>query len=82
MWAIEYYLHTYRINTPVERQKIIYGLFDLVHATQTMSTQNLFLEQIAQTLHMDYSLVMSQYRQYVKTEKRVFRPRQEKAQQT
>lgn len=47
-----------------------------------MSTQNLFLEQIAQSLRMDYALVMSQYRQYVKTEKRVFRPRQDQQEYT
>ena len=47
-----------------------------------MSTQNLFLEQIAQSLRMDYALVMSQYRQYIKTEKRLFRPRQEQQAQT
>ena len=47
-----------------------------------MSTQNLFLEQIAQTLRIDYALVMSQYRQYIKTEKRVFRPRQDQQTQT
>ena len=47
-----------------------------------MSNQSLFLEQIAQSVRMDYALVMSQYRQYIKTEKRVFRPRQDQAKQT
>lgn len=75
--AMNYYTKTYQLNSPVERQKILQGLFDLVHACKTMSTQNLFLEQIAQLVRMDQSLVMSQYRQYVKTEKRLFRPRQE-----
>ena len=82
MWASNYYLRTYNMNAPVERQKIIQWLFDLVHATKTMSNQNLFLEQIAQSVRMDYALVMSQYRQYIKTEKRVFRPRQDQAKQT
>ena len=31
---------------------------------------------------MDYALVMAQYRQYIKTEKRLFRPRQEQQAQT
>ena len=82
MWASDYYLRAYNINAPVERQKIIQWLFDLVHATKTMSNQNLFLEQIAQSVRIDYALVMSQYRQYIKTEKRVFRPRQDQANQT
>lgn len=80
--ATHYFLTLYNLNSPVERQKIMHWLFDLVHATKTMSTQNLFLEQIAQTLRIDYAFVMSQYRQYIKTEKRVFRPRQDQQAQT
>ena len=82
VWASEYYLSMFDVTTPVDRKKIMQWLFDLVHAAKTMSTQNLFLEQIAQSLRMDYALVMSQYRQYIKTEKRLFRPRQEQQAQT
>lgn len=82
IWATQYYSGIYDLNSPVDRKKIMQGLFDLVHAAKTMSTQNLFLEQIAQTLRIDYALVMSQYRQYIKTEKRVFRPRQDQQAQT
>lgn len=82
LWAMNYYTNIYNLNNPVERQKMLQGLFDLIYASKTMSTQNLFLEQISQLVRMDVALVMSQYRQYVKTEKRVFRPRQDQQAQT
>lgn len=75
--ALDYYIHQYDSGSPVERQKILYGLFDLVYAVDSLSTQNLFLEQIAQSLHMDYTLISAQYRQYIKTEKKLFWPRKQ-----
>lgn len=81
-WALQHYLTHQDLNNPVERQKILQGLFDLVYATKQMSTQNLFLEQIAHHLRIDYALVLSQYRQYAKTEKKVFRPKYDQQSQT
>ena len=75
VWALSYYITQYDIASPVERQKILYGLFDLVYAVESLSTQNLFLEQVSHTLHMDYTLTAAQYRQYVRTEKKLFWPR-------
>lgn len=74
-WAIDYFTKNMSLTSPVERQKILYWLFDLVYATKTMSTQNLFLEQIAEIVWSDYALILSQYRRYIRTEKRVFRTR-------
>lgn len=75
VWALNYYMHQYDIASPVERQKILHGLFDLVYAVESLSTQNLFLDQMSHTLHMDYTLTAAQYRQYIKTEKKLFWPR-------
>lgn len=81
-WALHYYLQHHTLHNPVERQKILHGVFDLVYATKQMSTQNLFLEQVAQELGIDYTLILSQYRQYAKTEKKLFRHRHEQPTQT
>jgi hypothetical protein len=70
--ALSYYLNQYDVASPVERQKILYGLFDLIYAVSSLSTQNLFLEQLSHTLHMDYTLTSAQYRQYVRNEKKLF----------
>jgi DNA primase len=75
IWSIGYYHTHYDINSPVDRQKMLYGLFDLIYAVESMSTQNLFLEQMSHTLHMDYTLTVSQYRQYIKNEKKLSWPR-------
>lgn len=75
VWALDHYMHQYDIASPVERQKILHGLFDLVYAVESLSTQNLFLDQMSHTLHMDYTLTAAQYRQYIKTEKKLFWPR-------
>jgi hypothetical protein len=72
VWALDHYMHQYDIASPVERQKILHGLFDLVYAVESLSTQNLFLDQMSHTLHMDYTLTAAQYRQYIKTEKKLF----------
>lgn len=72
VWALHYYMQQYDIASPVERQKILHGLFDLVYAVESLSTQNLFLDQMSHTLHMDYTLTAAQYRQYIKTEKKLF----------
>lgn len=74
-WALDRYIHEFDEHTPVGRQKIMQGLFDLVYETSTVTSQNLFLEQIAERLRIDYALVLSQYRRYVKTDKKVFRAR-------
>lgn len=74
--AIRYFQSLHNDQSPLERQKLMQGLFELVYASPIMSTQTLFLEQIAQSLRLDNSLVMTQYRQYVKKEKKLFRPRQ------
>ena len=73
--ALDYYVSHYDIASPVERQKILYWLFDLIYAVESLSTQNLFLEQMSHILHMDYTLTAAQYRQYIKTEKKLFWPR-------
>lgn len=75
VWALHHYMQQYDIASPVERQKILHGLFDLVYAVESLSTQNLFLDQMSHTLHMDYTLTAAQYRQYIKTEKKLFWPR-------
>lgn len=75
VWALSYYMTQYDIASPVERQKILHGLFDLVYAVESLSTQNLFLEQMSHMLHMDYTLTAAQYRQYIRTEKKLFWPR-------
>ncbi len=75
VWALSYYMTQYDIASPVERQKILHGLFDLVYAVSSLSTQNLFLEQMSHMLHMDYTLTAAQYRQYIRTEKKLFWPR-------
>lgn len=72
VWAVAHYKSHHDIASPVERQKILHGLFDLIYAVVSVSTQNLFLEQMSQHLHMDYTLMMSQYKQYIKTEKKLF----------
>lgn len=75
VWAIAHYKSHHDIASPVERQKVLQGLFDLIYAVVSVSTQNLFLEQMSHHLHMDYTLIVSQYKQYIKTEKKLFWPR-------
>ena len=73
--AIRYYQNHYDTNSPIERQKSLNGLFDLIHAVSSLSTQNLFIEQLAHSFRIDYTLLISQYKQYIKNEKKVFWPR-------
>ena len=73
--AIHYYQNHYDTNSPIERQKSLNGLFDLIHAVSSLSTQNLFIEQLAHSFRIDYTLLISQYKQYIKNEKKVFWPR-------
>jgi len=75
VWALDHYMTQYDIASPVERQKILHGLFDLVYAVESLSTQNLFLDQMSHMFHMDYTLTAAQYRQYIRTEKKLFWPR-------
>ena len=70
--AIQQYQHQYDTNSPIERQKALNGLFDLIHAVNSLSTQNLFIEQLAQSFRIDYTLLISQYKQYIKNEKKLF----------
>lgn len=76
LWAIDHFAAHYHHTSPIERQKALNGLFDLIHSVNSLSTQHLFIEQIAQHFHIDYTLLLSQYRQYIKQEKRVFWPAQ------
>ena len=73
--AIHHYQNNYDTNSPIERQKSLNGLFDLIHAVSSLSTQNLFIEQLAHSFRIDYTLLISQYKQYIKNEKKVFWPR-------
>ena len=73
--AIHHYQNHYDTNSPIERQKSLNGLFDLIHAVSSLSTQNLFIEQLAHSFRIDYTLLISQYKQYIKNEKKVFWPR-------
>ncbi len=70
--ACNHYLSHHDLHSPVDRKKILHGLFDLIYHTSSMSIQNLFLEQMSDQVSMDYALVRSQYRQYIKTEKKLF----------
>ncbi len=73
--AISYCGQNYQTNSPVEKQKTLNTLFDLIHAVESLSTQHSFIEQMAQTFRIDYTLLLSQYKQYIKKEKRIFWPR-------
>ena len=73
--AIHHYQNHYDTNSPIERQKSLNGLFDLIHAVSSLSTQSLFIEQLAHSFRIDYTLLISQYKQYIKNEKKVFWPR-------
>lgn len=62
-------------TSPIERQKAMNKLFDLIYELNSLSTQALFLTQMAKHRGMDMTLMSNQYKQYSKKEKKVFWPR-------
>ncbi|MBP7884578.1 hypothetical protein KAZ93_04255 [Patescibacteria group bacterium] len=59
-------------TSPIERQKAMNKLFDLIYELNSLSTQALFLTQMAKHRGMDMTLMSNQYKQYSKKEKKVF----------
>ena len=73
--ALQDAAQTFDTSSPIERQKAMNKLFDLIYELNSLSTQALFLTQMAKHRGMDMTLMSNQYKQYSKKEKKVFWPR-------
>ncbi len=74
-WALQDVQSNFDTTSPIERQKAMNRLFDLIYELNSLSTQALFLTQMAKHRGMDMTLMSNQYKQYSKKEKKVFWPR-------
>jgi hypothetical protein len=71
-WLMIYITRTHNLTRPVERSKALYMLFDCVYTVQSIAMQTDILMQASHVFGIDHTVLIQQYRQYIKSDKKVY----------
>lgn len=78
--VVEYLLSSHSMSSPVERQKVLQQLFEIIQSINNFALQDHYINVMAETFHSSYEVMFQQFKQFAKQQSFYARPQKEEPQ--